>query len=569
MVPIMPTGAHTKRESALSTKPIMKLVNPMQGFEAATLVEQADLRRTLANEELDPKHRSALGQFMTPAPVARRMASLFGPAHRPTVRLLDAGAGVGSLTAAWVGEFLSRRQRPEAISVTAYELDATMVKHLQRTLEFCKAVCAEHGVHFEAHIRQQDFIEAGVTMVRGGLFPAARAEFDCAILNPPYRKINTDSQERLLLNSIGAGTTNLYTGFLSLAVRLLAPGGELVAITPRSFCNGRYFRPFRTELLSTMSLKELHVFESRKVAFAGDDVLQENVILHATKGPQGTCVTVSSSSGADEGNATSREVPFTQVVRPGDAEKFIRLATDEADDHIAERLGALTHSLASLGLTVSTGRVVDFRARAHLRPSPGTDTVPLIYPGHLSDGFVVWPKESKKPNALVACRETESLLVPAGTYVLVKRISAKEEKRRVVATLFDTSHVPCEQVGFENHLNYFHQNGQSLPDSLARGLALFLNSTLVDAFFRQLSGHTQVNAGDLRNLRYPSRQQLETLGRHFTVALPPQEQLDALVEKELFPHGAETGVTSSGYDFETVRGQGHPEVPGDAPSAEQ
>ena len=48
---------------------------------------------------------------------------------------------------------------------------------------------------------------------------------------------------------------------------------------------------------------------------------------------------------------------------------------------------------------------------------------------------------------------------------------------------------------------------------LAGGLAAFLNSTLVDVYFRQFNGHTQVNATDLRNLRYPTRAELESLGR--------------------------------------------------------
>ena len=50
-----------------------------------------------------------------------------------------------------------------------------------------------------------------------------------------------DSQPRRLLSRMGIETSNLYTGFLAVAVRLLAPSGELVAITPRSFCNGIHF----------------------------------------------------------------------------------------------------------------------------------------------------------------------------------------------------------------------------------------------------------------------------------------------------------------------------------------
>ncbi|HEX8436020.1 hypothetical protein, partial [Archangium sp.] len=161
-------------------------------------------------------------------------------------------------------------------------------------------------------------------------------------------------------------------------------------------------------------------------------------------------------------------------------------------------------------------------------------------PGHLSGGRVAWPKDFKKPNALAVDPETDALLVPAGTYVLVKRISAKEEKRRVSAAVFDPRHVPCERVGFENHLNYFHQNGSGLPATLARGLAAFLNSTLLDIHFRQFSGHTQVNAGDLRNLKYPSRQRLEALGQHISDSLSTQDELDAIIEKELFSNAEET-----------------------------
>ncbi len=80
------------------------------------------------------------------------------------------------------------------------------------------------------------------------LFAAGEDErFDCAILNPPYRKIRTESREREFLRAIGVETSNLYAGFLAVTARLLASGGEMVAITPRSFCNGPYFEPFRRE----------------------------------------------------------------------------------------------------------------------------------------------------------------------------------------------------------------------------------------------------------------------------------------------------------------------------------
>jgi hypothetical protein len=67
-------------------------------------------------------------------------------------------------------------------------------------------------------------------------------------------------------------------------------------------------------------------------------------------------------------------------------------------------------------------------------------------------------------------------------------------------------------LGFENHLNLFHENKRGLPEELAHGLAAYLNSTFVDENFRRFSGHTQVNATDLKLMRYPSRDVLIEFG---------------------------------------------------------
>jgi adenine-specific DNA-methyltransferase len=127
--------------------------------------------------------------------------------------------------------------------------------------------------------------------------------------------------------------------------------------------------------------------------------------------------------------------------------------------------------------------------------------------------------------------KADDLLVPSGYYVLVKRFSAKEEPRRVVAAVYDPEKVSAERVAFENHLNYYHCDGSGMPMNLAKGLAAFLNSSLVDAYFRQFSGHTQVNATDLRTLRYPSREKLIALGKKIGKNFPDQVPLDGLVQE--------------------------------------
>ena len=170
-------------------------------------------------------------------------------------------------------------------------------------------------------------------------------------------------------------------------------------------------------------------------------------------------------------------------------------------------------SLQELHICVSTGRVVDFRARDILRDEINESCVPLIYPHHFGRFGISWPREGRKPNAIVMSDRSPELLVPNDTYVLVKRFSAKEERRRVVARLYDPGAFPYPLVGFENHLNYFHRDGRGLDMEMAQGLTAFLNSSAVDFYFRTFSGHTQVNATDLRKLRYPTLHQLEEIGR--------------------------------------------------------
>lgn len=482
------------------------------------------------------KRQEALGQFLTPSPLGDFMASLFSELP-PTVRLLDAGAGEGALTAALVRRVCEEGLGLRTLHATVYEIDETILPTLRRTMNDCAALCEARGIGFTFSVHHADFIREMAGKLAGDLFSVAPPSFDLAIANPPYKKINADSPERFALRSVGLETSNLYAGFVGLLARLLVNGGQLVAITPRSFCNGPYFRPFREDFLRLMELERLHVFESRQALFREDAVLQENIIFHARKGNrQPRTVTVSSSSGEMEGGITSKRFPFAEIVHPRDAERFIHIPADTGHASAKVKLDGLPASLASLGLKVSTGRVVAFRLSDALLSASVPGSVPLLYPCHFQRGAVHWPKaNSRKPNAILDNEETRPWLVPSGVYLLTKRFTSKEERRRVVAVVFDPDEVKAERLGFENHLNYFHADGRGLERSLALGLFVFLNSTLVDQYFRCFSGHTQVNATDLRKLPYPDADTLRAMGGELKHLDATQEELDRIAERHI--HG--------------------------------
>jgi len=406
--------------------------------------------------------------------------------------------------------------------------------HLEDTLRNCQSLCVSKGIEFHGTIKAEDFISAALSESDGPLFIAPGKRFTHSILNPPYKKINSQTTVSRKLYLSGIEVANLYAVFVWLSMSLLEQGGQMVAITPRSFCNGPYFNKFRSTFLRMMGFKRIHVFESRKKAFGDDNVLQENIIYHAVRGlqkPQSVFISV--SEGLDFDRASTTAVPYNQVVYPGDRDMFIHLDIKKADVTPSERMKCLTASLDKLGLNVSTGRVVDFRAREYLKQSPQQGDVPLIYPCHFANGFIDWPtKSGKKPNAITSNAETSSLLVEAGFYVLTKRFSSKEQQRRIMAAVYDPARIDASHVGFENHLNYYHQGGKGLPADLAKGLALYLNSTMVDHYFRLFSGHTQVNATDLRKMPYPTREQLTLLGASIGGTMPDQEAIDSIIEKE-------------------------------------
>jgi len=480
-------------------------------------IEQTRLR---ISKNTDAKWKSRLGQFFTPVSTAQFMAGLFPEISGGACRLLDAGAGIGSLSGAFLEKCISSKLAFGKIDISAFEFDErlhgelknTLATYLKRTPLSYEVICG-------------DFIEEAINRIQFG----NGGGFTHAILNPPYKKISSDSRHRLLLRQVGIETVNLYSAFVALTLLLMAPGGYIVAIIPRSFCNGPYYRPFRNMLLDLSAIRHIHLFESRNTAFKDDGVLQENVIIMLERGGKRGDVHVTTSVDDRFSDFAAHVHTFERIVLPGDRENFIHIPTT-LDLNTLQLSAATRHTLDDLGIKVSTGPVVDFRLKEHLRSMPESGAVPLLYPGHFDKQGIVWPIEGmKKPNAIQRNPETEKWLYPNGYYCVVRRFSSKEEKHRIIASVVrPDTFAGSEVLGFENHLNVFHENKYGLPENLAYGLAAFLNTTAVDENFRSFNGHTQVNATDLKLMKYPSRGNLMALGEKAKLISNNQQALDDL-----------------------------------------
>ena len=508
--------------------------------------ETAEFYRVDASLKLDPKKRSVLGQYMTPAPIGRFMASLFSDLTGD-LHILDPGAGVGSLTAALVERLCDAAIKPDSTELVAYEIEPLLIEYLQNTLAESQIQFQSAQIESRHTICEDDFIlshPANQVDIFGSTGLSANDGFTHVIMNPPYKKINSSSEHRLALRNTGVETSNLYTAFMYLAAKYLKDGGEMVAIVPRSFCNGPYFKPFRKQFFSMMAIRHIHVFERRNCAFKGDEVLQENIIIHAVKGAEPSQIAITTSRGGQfeydhdartciGEDMTQRFVDYRNVIRENDPDQFVHIATNDLEQAIVDRMAHFTATLSDLGVQISTGPVVDFRLKDDLRAKPEKGSVPLLYAAHFQHGKIEWPKKMKKPNAIHVSESSQKWLWKnEGHYVITKRFTSKEERRRIVASVY-ASDLPGKIIGFENHLNVFHDRQKGIPPFLAKGLSIYLNSSLVDRFFRQFNGHTQVNATDLRSLKYPDRDVLERIGKQTDNVALTQEEIDSTIEGEI------------------------------------
>lgn len=462
----------------------------------ANIMQDAAIARLDAIRMTSDEKRSEFAQHLTPPETAKLAVSMFSELEpeKAFIKCLDLGAGTGMLSVALYDRYDGHIEKLDAI-----EMDESLATIFE-------AEMASVGVPHEL-------------VLGDALTDTPSRLYDRVILNPPYKKMGARDSRQALLPCHAA---NLYSAFISIGLSRLAENGELVAIVPRSWMNGDYFTPFRRYALGFFSLDAIHVYGSRSEVFEDTKVLQETMLVRFSNRKQCEFIKVTQSIGKnddiEEALYKSSDLidPFSLVVR------------------IAPHSGSGScETLGEVGLCPSTGKVVDFRSRDCIfdEKPDGKSVYSLLYAGNFVDGEIIHPRDIGKPQWFVAddVKAVQQLTQP-GFYVVVKRFSSKEERRRVTAYPIEVS----EPIALENHLNFIHagtpRNVVPLrSEGLSRGLALWLNSTYIDEWFRDVSGSTQVNAKDIKSMPCPSIETLQSLGRFWEPGMD-QSTIDAIIE---------------------------------------
>jgi adenine-specific DNA-methyltransferase len=471
------------------------------------------------------KSRKEQGQFISPLLIAHYMAQQLGRIESGS-RILDPAVGSGTLLCAVI-ERLIAEGRPTEVWLDGYEIDGELCQAARDALMEAAHRASEVGIHVHVCIIQADFILDGLNALRPDLFGSAhhlQNQFHHLIANPPYFKLNKEDIRVKAARGIISGYTNIYALFMALGQKLLHPEGTACFIVPRSFCSGAYFSTFREDFLANATPLRFHLFESRQDTFKQDNVLQENIILsfggkaknHAPAERADSVIISESRNGIDIFECQERCVSTSHFIHRRGQSVFFRLPASELDEQLLDIIDRWTGSLHQHGLEVSTGPVVPFRSRDYLLDGPNAPAVPLLWLHNVKSQRVEWPVTNgskSKQQWFVDSDETNALLLHNANYVLVRRFSAKEEARRLVAAPLLKESFSYPRLAIENHLNYIYRKQGMLGEFEAIGLSALYNSALLDRYFRIGNGNTQVNAAELRALPLPSMVVVSEIGR--------------------------------------------------------
>lgn len=502
------------------------------------------------------EHRKRHGLYLTPLLVADFMARRI-TVNATTLRVLDPAAGAGILSCAAVEALAHHQPRPTTVEVVAYEVDQNLLAPLRVVLNYLADWCRPFGILVFIEVRVADFIIAHAEILRSEeLRPSSCEAFDIVISNPPYFKIKKTDPRAIAALRVVNGQSNIYALFMLVSALLLRKHGDFVFITPRSFASGPYFRRFRRVFFELVRLTEVHLFNSRSATFSRDEVLQENVILSGTRrspyqgnGTDARLI-ISASDGVRElAGSPRRETSLEVAVDSASANMVLRLPVSRRDEQALATVDSWPCSLHSFGLAISTGPVVPFRATKFVSNKGHVPQrhVPLLWMSHVQAMRTTWPLDQRKGQYIVY-EGAYGILVPSKNYVLLRRFSAKEEARRLVAAPYVAARFSATQVGLENHLNYIHRPDGSLSEDEAWGLAALYNSRLLDTWFRAASGNTQVNATELREMKLPAHHKITALGKRVMQLADPNAGLDQLVMELL----SDDGLRSPGFGADTL-----------------
>ncbi|WP_373128030.1 Eco57I restriction-modification methylase domain-containing protein [Dielma fastidiosa] len=493
------------------------------------LVDKIESKTEVYIEKTSKEFRKKIGQFFTSKETAIYMASLANLKKEGSeISVLDPGCGSLILGSAVIQNILNHNKSIDKIKLTVYENDKKILGLLKSNISEIKEYSEAKGVEISINLIEKNFL-----LSNKEAWNHPSNEYDIIICNPPYKKINKEAQESVMMSDIVYGQPNLYYLFMALSVNMLKDNGDFIFIVPRSWVSGLYFTKFRQYLFERLDTRTIHLFQSRDEVFDKEKVLQETMIYHAVKKMPNldTLINICSS----EKNGRFDQIKKLSIRNESCIQnfngRFLFMPTNYKEVNLLNHLNQFHNTLEELGYKLKTGPIVDFRKKEFL--SDNDNDYPLIWSSNIKNARIHFPETCSNPQFI---KEDKGIvLLPNKDYLILRRFTSKEENRRLQPALYLKKDLKkYKKVSFENHLNYLIKVNGDMSKEELYGLFVIFNSSFWDSYYRILNGSTQVNANEINSMPIPCIEVIKELGKKFNLRKLNNNNCDDILREVLF-----------------------------------
>lgn len=332
---------------------------------------------------------------------------------------------------------------------------------------------------------------------------------DVVVCNPPFRKMSAKELAEYTgpFREVIDAQPNLYALFIALCVNLLSAKGTCALVTPTSYLSGQYFSKLREFLQSEAQVLRIGMVSGRFGVFI--DVEQETALtLVKRKQPDDRNASVSVSVVSRDG--TYVDVGSCELPPKGAAWPIPRTVDDVG---LLERLGVSSSRLDDYGYRVKVGSFVwnrdkrtTYTSAARAAQCKDGTAVPLLWSSDIAaDGTLRFDghKKANKEPCFVNLGSMKHPSIFRKPCVLLQRVTSNDQPKRLVGALVPSSLFET-YGGFvgENHVVVLEPCVDE-PALSPSELVQLLSTTVVDRYFRCISGATNVSAFELNQLRLP------------------------------------------------------------------
>lgn len=453
-----------------------------------------------------------LGRLFTKKDTARLMASMLDIDENKTAfTVLDPGAGTGILAAAAVEEICRRAPKCRQIFLTCYETSPDFIPMLQDNLERIRKKCRhDYNVKLYVTVYEEDYIIDAKNHYTVVFFDTVADKYDIIIANPPTELCEKGSDTA---NSAG-GVTQLKISmaflFAKMASGHLEEGGQLVIVLPTTYASASQLTVLRQEMAEKLAVNKIHLFVGRQKNMKRAIPLKKNFIISYFNGPKPEKIEASTSTDSGKNVTKLPLLDYNFVVDSKNGS--LTLPKSIEDTKIVNFFSTLPETLASLGLKMSTGLVVDSKCEGLLFTEPIKASVPLIRAATIQNGQMNFPQPIKRQYIAPI---NPSLIQKNKNLIIIKRIPAKSDERFVNSAIYLASQLPSyKYISTHNKINFIDTKDKNseMCARFAFGLFALLNSTIYDRYISIVSKSKQINSKEMRSLPLPPRNIIENIG---------------------------------------------------------